>query len=257
MMSETRQPPQAALEAIKPLSHAITALAVLTDRAIRQLRLSYRENLPDQVLPQIEANITSTMEAGFWANSVACWVESTCPPSTTVDKLHEVAWPEWEVGPFHVRIEREAHYARSGRRDAYNHQVPLFEYSIRDEAPQQWAHVDPDQARNVTGTMVRDEDGVVTGVVFRAIFGTRALWQLTVSAEMVQQLINSWAPEDPWVILAQTPATWAAGYGSAGTGITGPAMSPDPGPDLTPGPNAERPPSTQEDGYEGDSEQAG
>lgn len=244
-MHQPPKPPDATWAAIEPLASAITALAVITDRAIHELRDQYRAKLTPKLAAQLDAHIAGTMEASIWSNSVSCWVDETCPAHVTVNRLHEVAWPEWDAGPCHVRIERESRAPRSGRRSAYDHQIPLIEYVVGDTIPEGCVRVDAENALNVTGTMLRDKDGAVSGVRFHAIFAGDDVWRVDVSANEVSTLIQSWSRTAPWVALASTPATWAAGYlqlvAAEDSPIT--AGGPDEDEALTPGPNAERPPA--------------
>ena len=266
LMHNPPPPPDHIRRAIEPLTHAITALAVITDRSVRELRDQYRSKLSADLAAQIDANIAGTMEASIWSNSVSCWVDETRPANVSVERLHDVAWPEWDAGECHVRIERESRAPRSGRRAAYDHQIPLFQYAVGDEAPEEWVRVDADKAMNVTGTMLRDGDGVVIGVRFRAIFDNEDLWRLEVTVDDVAALLRSWTDESPWVALAKTPATWAAGYRHLIAKAPTPPATPATPAEYTPGPNAENPPppegdganeSDVEEGYEADGDELG
>lgn len=241
-MLDPSPPPDHIRQMIEPLTQAIAALAVITDSSVRELRTQYRSKLSTELAAQIDANIAGTMEASIWSNAVACWVEETRPAQVSVDRLHEVAWPEWDAGICHVRIERESRTPRSGRRAAYDHQIPLFQYAVGDDAPQEWLRVDADNATNVTGTMLRDDDGAVIGVRFRAIFENEDLWRLQVMAEDVAALIQTWSDESPWVALAKTPATWAAGYRHLVAKAPAPPATAKAPMEYKPGPNAENPP---------------
>lgn len=245
------QPPAQARESLTPIARAATALAVLTDRAVHQLRSNYREALPADLARQLDANVTSVLEASVWSNSIACWVEQTNVGGVRVDRAHDVAWPEWEAHGYHLRVERELdRYAHSGRREAYHHQLDLFDdwgAQTGHAEKEGWPQVEFENARNVTGTMQRDNRGRVCGVRFHTIFGHEDLWAFTINAADVELLIASWKDDDPWVRLASTAAVWAAGYLGPSAYETHPPQPGDPGAsgpgrDLTPGPKAERPP---------------
>lgn len=211
-MDKAKEPPPEVLATLTPFARATTALALITDKAIRSLTEALAAHLPAAEAQRTTKQLVSTAEASCWANSVACWVEATDADGVRVLREHDMAWPEWMVHGYHVRIERRgAMRGRSGRRTAFNYQMSLFDpYDLPDMA--QVPHVGVDEAFNVTGTMVHDRDGVLTGVCFHAIMDDEDLWQFTIHTAQVADLVRAWGVDDAWVRLARTPGVWAAGY---------------------------------------------
>lgn len=205
--------PEQAIAALSPLARAVTALAVLAGQAADDLRNAVTGSLSKEESERINKQLVSTAEAACWANAIACWVEANEDSSAKVIRPHDVAWPEWQVDSYHLRVERlHDRYARSGRRDAFQHQIPLDEFNLASPNVGEWQKKEAAQARNVTGTMVRSSSGSVVGVRFHTVFGHEDLWSFTVRAEDVAGLLATWSDADPWVRLASSAKTWSHGY---------------------------------------------
>ena len=213
---ERKPPPQEALDALLPFARVATALAARVDEGTRCLRASLYADLPDEEARRVDKQLVSTVEASFWANSIAAFADANPDPTLSVIRDHEMAWPEFKVANSQIREERRAHVtARSGRRAAFNHQLMLDVFDPHKPRQEEWPQVESADATNITGTMLHGDDRTCVGVRFHALFGGEDLWDFTVKTTDVATLRESWADTDIWVLLAERPGLWSLGYREA------------------------------------------